>query len=88
MKAEFYVQFQAERMAGSRRKVRTIRARRLTQGVPYENLPDSALVRFVVEIPDEAFTVPTVNVTIPFEDAGPPKAEAEGVGVMLDPAPA
>lgn len=82
MKAEFYVQFQATR-SSPRGKVREIRAARMTQRAPWEPVPDSAIVRFEVEIPDHAFAIPTVKIELPVDPDGLPIVEAEGVGVML-----
>lgn len=79
MKASFYVQFQAER-SGPRSNVRSIKASRMTQRMPWEPLSDSAIVRFEVDLPDAAFAVPTVKVEIPVGPAGLPVIEAEAIG--------
>jgi hypothetical protein len=81
MRTTFYIQFQADR-SGPRGNVRAITAKRMTQRMPWEPLSDSAVIRFDVDLPDAAFAIPTVKVSIPVSDAGLPLIEAEGVGYM------
>jgi len=82
MKTEFYIQFQATRRH-PRGNVTSIVAKRMTQKMPWEPVADSAIIRFSVDIPEAAFAIPTVTVTIPVDPNGLPIIETEAIGTVL-----